>query len=105
MKIQIFDHAKFDLLDGFEFYEHQAEGVGQYFLDSLYSDIDSLALYAGIHPRKFADFHCLLSRRFPYAIYYTLQGDLVSVHAVMDCRQDPGEIEKRLFQEQSRRWY
>ena len=72
MRIQIFDNAKRDLVDGFAFYEAQSTGVGQYFLDSLYSDIDSLTLFAGIHPKKFGDFRWLLSKRFPYAIYYTV---------------------------------
>ena len=52
MKIRIFDSAKLDLADGYFFYEEQESGIGQYFLDSLYSDIDSLALYAGIHPKR-----------------------------------------------------
>jgi len=51
-------------VDGFSFYEAQAIGVGQYFLDSLYSDIDYLALYAGIHRKKSKDFHWMLSKRF-----------------------------------------
>jgi len=104
MRIQIFDNAKLDLVDGYSFYEMQENGVGQYFLDSLYSDIDSLALYAGVHPTKSEYFHWTLSKRFPYAIYYTLADDLVSVHAVLDCRQDPKQIEERLLQERTRRW-
>jgi hypothetical protein len=104
VRIRIFDSAKLDLVDGFSFYEAQASGVGHYFLDSLYSDIDSLALYAGIHRKKSKDFHWMLSKRFPYAIYYTVADDLVSVHAILDCRQDPGRIEERLNQERTRRW-
>ena len=69
MRIRIFDSAMLDLVEGFTFYEAQASGVGQYFLDSLYSDIDSLALYAGVHPKKYQVFHWMLSKRFPYAIY------------------------------------
>jgi len=49
-------------------------------------------------------FHWTLAKRFPYAIYYTLADDLVSVHAVLDCRQDPKRIEERLLQERTRRW-
>jgi len=104
MRIQIFDNAKLDLVDGYSFYGMQENGVGQYFLDSLYSDIVSLALYAGVHPTKSEYFHWTLSKRFPYAIYYTLAADLVSVHAVLDCRQDPKQIEERLLQERTRRW-
>jgi len=104
VRIRIFDSAKLDLVDGFSFYEPQASGVGQYFLDSLYSDIDSLALYAGIHRKQSKDFHWMLSKRFPYAIYYTVTANLVSVHAILDSRQDPGRIEERLKQELTRRW-
>ncbi|SMP62790.1 hypothetical protein [Desulfonatronum lacustre] len=104
MRVRIFDNAKLDLVEGYRFYEEQATGVGQYFLDSIYADIDSLMLYAGIHPIKFAHFHWLLAKRFPYAIYYTYDVDVASVYAILDCRQHPQKIENRLLQEQARRW-
>jgi len=50
MRIEILSEANEDLLDGYHFYERQAPNLGSYFLDSLYSDIDSLLVYAGIHP-------------------------------------------------------
>jgi len=37
----------------------------------------------------------MLSKRFPYAIYYKLEKDEVIVYAILDCRQDPKKIEKR----------
>jgi hypothetical protein len=49
VRIRILDQAKLDLKDGFEFYEGREENLGHYFLDTLYSDIDSLAIYGGIH--------------------------------------------------------
>ncbi|TMB71154.1 MAG: type II toxin-antitoxin system RelE/ParE family toxin, partial [Deltaproteobacteria bacterium] len=49
MKIEILDEAQEDLVDGFRFYEAREAGLGSYFLDCLFSDIDSLLLYAGIH--------------------------------------------------------
>jgi hypothetical protein len=63
MKIVILPAARDDLADGLRFYEHQQEGLGGYFLESLFSDIDSLHLYAGIHRKVFAN-HRLLSKRF-----------------------------------------
>ena len=50
MTIKILSSAVQDLIDGYWFYEKQAEGVGVYFLDTLFSDIESLTIYAGIHP-------------------------------------------------------
>jgi hypothetical protein len=49
MKIHIVDQAEDDLVDGYNFYKDQAPGLGAYFLDCIYSDVESLVLYAGIH--------------------------------------------------------
>ena len=95
MKIEILDSAERDLIDGFKFYENQSRGLGDYFLDSLFSDIESLHLYAGIHGLHFG-YHRMLSKRFPFAIYYQLKKDVVQVYAVLDCRRNPAWIRNRL---------
>lgn len=95
MKIEIIDSAEKDLIDGFKFYENQSRGLGDYFLDSLFSDIESLHLYAGIHALHFG-YHRLLSKRFPFAIYYKTQKNLIRVYAILDCRRDPAWIRNRL---------
>lgn len=51
MRVAITHSAEIDLLEGFSFYEEQAAGIGDYFIDSLFADIDSLALFGGIHPK------------------------------------------------------
>ena len=50
MKIELLTSAMNDLTHRRIFYENHGEGLGDYFFNSLFSDIDSLALYAGIHP-------------------------------------------------------
>jgi plasmid stabilization system protein ParE len=96
MKIRILASASRDLIDGYRFYEMQAEGVGAYFLDSLYSDIDSLIISAGMHSVHFGKYHRLLSKRFPFAVYYRVEEQTVLVHAVLDCRRRPAWIRKKL---------
>jgi len=88
VKIKILPSALADLDRGRAFYARQSKTVGDYFLDSLFSDIDSLELYAGVHMKVF-DFHRLLAKRFPYAVYYTVDGDVCIVFRVLDCRQEP----------------
>jgi len=44
MKIKVLDEAEQDLLDGFRFYELQESDLGDYFLDTISSDIDSLSM-------------------------------------------------------------
>jgi len=95
MRIKILSIAEDDLEEGYRFYESQADGLGTYFLDTLYSDIDSLAYFAGIH-RVVLGYHRLLSKRFPFAVYYRVANDVVIVFAVLDCRRNPSWIRKKL---------
>ena len=95
MKIRILHEAELDLLDGYNFYEMQTPGLGDYFLDSLYADIESLLLYAKAHETHFG-YHRLLAQRFPFAVFYRLNSGTLEVWAVLDCRQDLEEIQNRL---------
>jgi len=93
--IQVFSEAENDLEDGREFYENQGENLGHYFWDSLLSDIESLAIYAGIHKKEFG-FYRMFSKRFPYALYYDVSGDVASVVAVLPIRRNPVWIESKM---------
>jgi plasmid stabilization system protein ParE len=99
MRIEILSEAEDDLIAGARFYERQGTGLGEYFLDSIYSDIDSLLIYAGIHRVVFG-FYRALSKRFPYAIFYRLnrEAEVVQVYRVLDLRRDPlwirGQVRK-----------
>jgi hypothetical protein len=96
MRVRLLSSARNDLAGGRAFYEKQGEGLGGYFLDSVFADIDSLALYGGIHAKVFG-YHRPLTRRFPYAVYYKMdtEGSVV-VYRVLDCRQHPGKTKRAL---------
>jgi len=55
MRLQILDLARRDLIEGFHFYEDKEKGLGDYFLVSLYSDIESLKVFGGTHRKRIAD--------------------------------------------------
>jgi plasmid stabilization system protein ParE len=95
MKVRVLRPALEDLASGAEFYNQQQEGVGDYFLDSLFAEIDSLVLYAGIHRVQFG-YRRLLARRFPYAVYYRIHEGEALVFRVLDCRRAPRWIRKSL---------
>ena len=95
MKIRILRQALQDLAAGRRFYDRQGKRVGDYFFNSLFAEVDSLALYGGIHPVHFG-FHRLLAKRFPYAIYYRVSDDVALVYRVLDCRRDPEHIRNAL---------
>lgn len=95
MKLRILPSAMEDLYSGRLFYDRQGEGLGEYFFDSIFSDIDSLVLYAGIHPKTFG-YHRLLAHRFPYAIYYVIEAGVTTVCRVLDLRQNPDRTRRNL---------
>ena len=49
MDIRLLEDAKRDLRSGWFFYERQAPGLGDRFLDSIEADVRMLPAYAGIH--------------------------------------------------------
>ena len=95
MKVQVLRSAMEDLATGRRFYDCQERGIGDYFFDSLFSEIDSLALYAGIHSIHFG-FYRLIAKRFPYAIYYKITDGKALVFRVLDCRRNPNRLRKAL---------
>jgi plasmid stabilization system protein ParE len=95
MRIKILSSAVEDLYAGRVFYERQGDGLGEYFFDTLFSDIDSLSLYAGIHLKIFG-YHRLMSKRFPYAIYYKIDSNMILVYRVLDLRRNPDRIRQSL---------
>ena len=68
MTVVVLEDAAEDMESGRRFYESREPGVGDYFIESILSDLSSLALYCGIHPVHFG-FHRMLSKRFPFGIY------------------------------------
>lgn len=95
MKIQVLDSAIEDLSIARQFYDCQQEEIGDYFFDSLFSEIDSLVFHAGIHSVHFG-FYRLLAKRFPYAVYYKIIDNEVIVFRVLDCRSEPNKLPKML---------
>jgi len=94
--IEILDKAEDDLVNGFAFYESQQTGFVPYFRESLSADIESLRIHGGVHRVVYRNYHRTLSKRFPFAIFYTVSGNTVFIHAVVDCRRKPAWIKEHL---------
>ena len=98
MKIRVViisDAAVADLDAGKAFYDSRESGVGDYFIDSLIVDLESLAYYAGIHVMHLG-FLRMSSKIFPFAIYYEIAQETVIVVAVLDMRRDPTWLREQL---------
>ena len=95
MTSRVLRKAREDLRLGIQFYNRQEKGLGNYFYNTLISDIESLQIYGGIHP-QINEYYRALSKRFPYSIYYKIDADIVKVYAILDDRSNPKKIALRL---------
>ena len=81
--VVVLAEAADDIESARNFYDTQEQGVGDYFVDSLLADLESLALYHGIHFQQFGFFR-MLAHRFPFGIYYRDIETETQVFAVLD---------------------
>jgi len=94
--VQISEDALEDLNNGYLFYEAQESGLGEYFTACLRADIEGLRISAGIHRVVYRDYHRLLSRVFPYGIFYAIEQQHAVIWAVVDLRRSPEWVRQRL---------
>lgn len=97
-QVVVLVEAAADIEAARDFYDSLEPGVGGYCADSIVADIQSLALYHGIHVRQFGLYR-MLAHRFPFGIYYREAENETQVCAVLDLRRDPSwiraEMERR----------
>jgi len=94
-RIFLLEEVKEDIEEGKRFYEMQEKGLGDYFRDNIISDIESLFLYGGIHSKNFGLYR-MLSKRFPYAIYYDIDGEDAIIVAVLHMKRESSKLYKNL---------
>ena len=87
--------ADLDVEAAFQWHEDERVGLGPEFLDELRAAYNRIA--AG--PLKYQELRNgirrALLRRFPYAIYFAIEGEFVVVLAVLHASRDPAEWQRR----------
>ena len=70
--------------------------MGDKFNENAEHALDQIAAFPECGPVAIAPFRRLLVRDFPVGIFYTVDGRRAVVHAVLDLRQEPDAIARRL---------
>jgi toxin ParE1/3/4 len=87
--------ADLDVVAAYQWYESERVGLGMEFLDQLSAAYDRIAE----DPLRYQDLESgirrVLFRRFPYAVYFAIEADLVVVLAVLHVSRDPAEWQRR----------
>jgi len=88
--------AEIDIQAAFNRYEEFQEGRGEVFLRHLDAALTLLRAHPEIAPQYGGAYRRMLVRDFPYGIFYQTQPTRLIVASVMDLRQDPERLRRKL---------
>ena len=84
-----------DLRDAMEWYNEQRAGLGDEFLAEVERAFDRICENPGLHSCVHRDIRRALTKRFPYGVFFIVEGDCVAVLAVMHVSRHPGRWRQR----------
>jgi plasmid stabilization system protein ParE len=95
-RIEAAPSVEADIEAAFEWYEAEQPGLGLEFLDELravyYRILDGPLKYQGLR----SGIRRVLTKRFPYAIYFAIEGQVILIVAVLHTARDPAEWQLRI---------
>jgi plasmid stabilization system protein ParE len=89
--VRIRRRAEEDIQDARDWYDQIRPELGRRFGEELDAVIASLGTYPSIYAPIHHDIRRAMTRRFPYAVYFVVEGDRVSVLRVLHQARDPRE--------------
>jgi plasmid stabilization system protein ParE len=89
MKIVYTDRANEELDAAVAWYESKRKGLGFEFLESVEEALKRLMMFPELCAVCYDNFRRCVIKRFPYAIFYTLENQDIVIHAVFNSRRNP----------------
>ena len=89
MRLVVRPAAANDLASAYRWYEQRQTGLGEDLLQAAQALMDQILLLPRAYPVVHRDTRRALIQRFPYGIFYRLDGDAVIVVAVYHLRRNP----------------
>lgn len=87
--------AEAELAEAIDWYEARRGGLGGQFLLAVDAAVARIARDPEAYPIVHRDVRRVLLRRFPYALYYVVTPDRVTVLACFHGRRDPRRWQRR----------
>jgi plasmid stabilization system protein ParE len=96
MELVILARAEVEVIETQARLEDTNAGLGDRFNERVEQAFDLLAEFPELGPVYAGQFRRLLVRDFPFGIFYSVEGRRTVVQAVLDLRQEPLAIRRRL---------
>lgn len=97
MELVLLLQAELDIQAAFNRYEGFQPGRGEVFMRHLDAVLTHIRQHPELAPVYGEVYRRRLIRDFPYGVFYQVQPKRVIVAAIIDLRQDPQAIRRRLF--------
>ena len=81
--------AESELTEARDWYRERGLGLGDEFLRAVDSCLATIQRLPESHPVVYRDIRRALLRRFPYGIFYLIEGNVVTVLACFHAKRDP----------------
>lgn len=80
--------AEADLREARRWYEAQRAGLGNEFVDEVKRVVNFLEEHPERRPAYYRDFRRLMTRRFPYKLFYRIESGQVVVFRILHAKRD-----------------
>jgi plasmid stabilization system protein ParE len=87
--------ARAELIDAQDWYEGEAVGLGQRFLEAIDAVAERMSTNPQQFPVVFKNVRRALLRRFPYSLFFVVENDTLLVLACFHASSDPSQWQKR----------
>lgn len=87
--------AKADIREAARWYENQRVGLGRAVVQQIDALLDRVRLSPMQYQVVYRDMRRAIPRRFPYGVFYRIDGAAVLVFAVVDLHRDPSSWQDR----------
>ena len=85
-----------DAAEAFHWYEEKADGLGQELLRSYYAAVAAVEQNPEIFLKVHSDFRRVLLQRFPYALYFRIEQNVIVFVLLFPCVRNPQLLRKKL---------
>ena len=95
-QVRVRPEAQIEFNQSVDWYEERQRGLGQRFIKSIDSTIQSIAKSPEQAARVHKEIRCKSVKGFPYQVFYRIQDqDIVEVLSIFHVRQHPGVWQSR----------
>jgi len=85
-----------EAVSGYLWYEKKATGLGEEFLRVFYAGASEISRNPLLYRKVHKDFRRRLLKRFPYAIYFSIEEQQVVVFGLFHCARNPAVLKREL---------